>query len=580
MKFIIGALVTLLLIVSCQPSKKDKDANNLYFHNLTEEISVIINKGDLIDQKAEFRVIYVREANKYKKTRDKKYLISSKYVQMYELYQEPVKQLPVLYDMLKLSNGEYDYITILCNLALALRFESNSPELSFRYLSEAIKVDEEGGHEYLLPHLYHARGRWYYQRKQYAEALRYFDKALKIYTKKDNRLYMASMHNNFGLTYNEMGKTNMAIKEAVVAIGILENKAHRNQEDNYYLNYFKARLGKYMEIVKDYKKAEELFLEEWEFCKNSPLHYFNAIEATQNLWEVYKKTGQIHKIQPQVSFLLQLEPKLKDTYQKIMIFNIAEKYYCSINDFKNLNDTSRTLLQLNEQHDKESERNMAIISDQLNNYTIKNINQKYDYQITSQKKKNLIVLILAAASIIILVIIMISLRNRRKKEKQLAEKERQLLENNRKILEQDLELHKNKINNLHLNLNLKVETEKAFLENLKKIKKSKNMDMEEVLKDLFFKINNLIEIDNGSNELIDESSKENKLFLDKLSTRFPFLTQQDKKFCVYFKLNLSSKEVSLLENIKDASARVYKTRIKTKMGLDRDTDLYTFLNSF
>ena len=135
-----------------------------------------------------------------------------------------------------------------------------------------------------------------------------------------------------------------------------------------------------------------------------------------------------------------------------------------------------------------------------------------------------------------------------------------LLESNREILEKDILLQRGKIKNLHMNLNLKIETEKAFLENLKKIKKSKNIDAEETVKDLFFKINNLLQIDEKNT--VNESSAENKEFMEKLSAIFPFLSEQDLKLCAYFRLNLSSKEISLLENITPGSVRVYKTKIK------------------
>ncbi|KXH85890.1 helix-turn-helix transcriptional regulator [Chryseobacterium kwangjuense] len=62
-----------------------------------------------------------------------------------------------------------------------------------------------------------------------------------------------------------------------------------------------------------------------------------------------------------------------------------------------------------------------------------------------------------------------------------------------------------------------------------------------------------------------------------MPAKFPFLTTQEKKFCVYYKLNLSSKEISLLEGVTEGTVRVYKTRIKNKMGIDND--LFTFLNS-
>ena len=149
----------------------------------------------------------------------------------------------------------------------------------------------------------------------------------------------------------------------------------------------------------------------------------------------------------------------------------------------------------------------------------------------------------------------------------------------KEILEKDLQLQKEKVKNLHLNLNLRTETQKAFLENLKKIKKTKNIEPEEILRDLQFKINNLIQLDNKDNELINESSLENKLFMDKLSENFPILSHQELKLCVYFKLNLSGKEIAILEKFTVGSIRVYKAKIKSKMGLSKEENLNDFLNT-
>lgn len=66
--------------------------------------------------------------------------------------------------------------------------------------------------------------------------------------------------------------------------------------------------------------------------------------------------------------------------------------------------------------------------------------------------------------------------------------------------------------------------------------------------------------------------------MEKLSQQFPSLTEQELKLCAYFKLNLSSKEVSLLEGITSGSVRVYKTKIKSKMGLGKEQKLDDFLN--
>lgn len=45
-----------------------------------------------------------------------------------------------------------------------------------------------------------------------------------------------------------------------------------------------------------------------------------------------------------------------------------------------------------------------------------------------------------------------------------------------------------------------------------------------------------------------ESSGGNDQFIQKLSTQFPFLTKKELKRGIYFRMNLSSKEISALSN--------------------------------
>ena len=144
---------------------------------------------------------------------------------------------------------------------------------------------------------------------------------------------------------------------------------------------------------------------------------------------------------------------------------------------------------------QESVRDLDNVSDILNGYIIKNINQEYDYKIANQKKKNILLIILVLVMLVIFVRAILNIRKKNKLERELLESQNNILENNKEDLEKDIQLHKGKIKNLHLNLNLKIETEKAFLENLKKMKRSKNIDAEGAVKDLFLRTSNLLQID-------------------------------------------------------------------------------------
>ncbi|MDH6252961.1 DNA-binding CsgD family transcriptional regulator [Chryseobacterium sp. H1D6B] len=574
MKNVMYSLLMFLSAASCHSSK---EAENKYLYDINGEVSTVIYKPTKI------KALHDREAEKYKKTGDKKYLISSRYIDLFYYYnstdnKDGLKQLPLVYELLKLNNNEYDYISIACNFNLAFQFENNSPKLAFHFLDEAIVQDEKSGKKYFLPHLYHLKGRLFYNQKDYNRALFYFNKSLQNLDKKDI-LHIASMYNNFGSCYEKMGKMDPAIRETDKGIKILEKKTQLNNDETAFLNSMRGNLGFYYFKIKDYPAAETLLLQEFNFYRDKKQYYEESIASSQRLFDLYNTTGQAAEARELINFLTALEPKLENLTDRIPLNEMLQTYYSNINDIQNLKIISKKLVLLHKECDEFSNHNLAKVSDIVNNYVIKSINHKYDYKIISQKRNNLILSALIFLSIIIFSLIIINTRNKRKKEKELLVKEKLIFENNKKILEQFIQRQKDKIENLHLNLNLKIQTEKAFLEYLKKIKRSKNIDIEEILKDLFFKINNLIQIDKKNYDLINESSSENKLFVEKLSSKFPVLTNQELKLCVYFKLNLSSKEISLLEGITEGSARVYKTKVKAKMNLDKETDLNLFLKN-
>ncbi|KFF16165.1 hypothetical protein [Chryseobacterium sp. JM1] len=577
---ILTVLLFFVFVISCHSSKKE-EANN-YFNRINEDVSKIVHQPQKIKE------LKAREQTKYVRTHDRKYQISSKYIELFYDFDDSedrndeygLSQIPIVYELLILNNNEYDYITIACNFNLAHQFEHKSPKLSMQFLNDAIKLDEKSGNKFYLPHLYHLKGRLFFNEKKYSQALIYFKKALQNLDKKRNNLiYISSMHNNFALSYEKMGRTDLAIKETREAIEVLEREKRMNLNEISFLEKMKGSMGFYYYKTKNYAEAERLLLEEFNFYKKGGNFHGESVNNLKKLFKLYNDTGQNDKMKKIVEYGRSIKSKIQAIPDKIIIDEMAQSYSLKMNDPQSVKSLCHELISLHDKNDENSTQKLTYISDMLNSFIIRIIDQKHQYRINDQKVKNRIMLITVCIVIVIFGITIYTIRNTNKKEKELAEKEKIILMKNKKILEQDLKRQEEKITNLHLNLNLKIETEKTFLENIRKIKKSKNIDAEQTITDLFLKINNLIQIDKKNYDLINESSRENKQFIQKLSERFPSLTNNELKFCVYYKLDFSSKEISLLENITDGSARVYKTKIKNKMNIGKESALNTFLKS-
>ncbi|HXO75338.1 MAG TPA: LuxR C-terminal-related transcriptional regulator, partial [Puia sp.] len=66
-------------------------------------------------------------------------------------------------------------------------------------------------------------------------------------------------------------------------------------------------------------------------------------------------------------------------------------------------------------------------------------------------------------------------------------------------------------------------------------------------------------------------------FLATLKTRFPQLSPTDLKLCAYLRLNLTSKEIAQILNISLKGVEVSRYRLRKKLNLPTELNLYDFL---
>ena len=67
-------------------------------------------------------------------------------------------------------------------------------------------------------------------------------------------------------------------------------------------------------------------------------------------------------------------------------------------------------------------------------------------------------------------------------------------------------------------------------------------------------------------------------FYKKLKKRFPDLSSNDLRLCAYLKIGLSSKEISDILHIQPSSIFISRSRLRKKLELEIEDDLYDFLN--
>ncbi len=72
----------------------------------------------------------------------------------------------------------------------------------------------------------------------------------------------------------------------------------------------------------------------------------------------------------------------------------------------------------------------------------------------------------------------------------------------------------------------------------------------------------------------------NKEFCNLLSAKHPKLTNNNLKLCVYLRMNLSTKEISSLIYSTPDAVKVARSRLRKKLGLQKNQSLTQYLNSF
>jgi len=130
-------------------------------------------------------------------------------------------------------------------------------------------------------------------------------------------------------------------------------------------------------------------------------------------------------------------------------------------------------------------------------------------------------------------------------------------------------------------LKIKLEIKKSFEEELIKmiteVENNNLYDSKKFVDELKLKLINLNSIDKKKfakeSTIIDDKT----VFLKELERLHIELSYQDRLLCTYFRMHLSSKEISVIEGITPGTVRVYKNKIKHKMGLRQEESLNQYL---
>lgn len=569
------SLLLIVFIVFLHSCKKPNDEK--YFYRLTKEIEKVSRNKDSIKK------IIVRESKKYVESNDMKFDLAKQYTQLFlfsDKYQEQqtfennIQQIPLVLKIKNINRDRYQFLSMACHLNLALKFEDASPVMAMKYVDSAIASCKKMPEPYFIGHLYHAKGRFYFKQNDLQNANKFFLCAYENYDEND-LLYRASMYNNFALVQDKLRHVDRAIIHTENAIRLLKSKPVLTVDDVGFLHILERNLALYNYENGNKDRAESILGELFQIKKKTPPDD-EMLTIIESLRKNYRRTKST-KSEELFNYLKKYENSLINVKDQIKLYEILLEYYIEYNDFQNLRGVASKLIILNKRFDQENATLLVKLSDTLNISLVKSLENSNNQKQIAIRNKYIIAIVMFVVFSIILILLLWIRKEKLKKIKETAAKDFEIQNREREILNQSLNLEKIKIQNLHHNLSIKIETEKKFLENLKKIKKNNNISGDELLKDIIFQVSNLIKVDTSNLETYSDNDENQQAFSRKLLEICPELTSKELKLCLYFRLNISTKEISILLNSTDGTIRVYKTKIKNKLKLSKDDDLTSFL---
>jgi hypothetical protein len=416
----------------------------------------------------------------------------------------------------------------------------------------------------------------YYQMSKLDSALIYWNRVIQ-YIKPTDFLQKSSILNNLACVYYDLKDIKNAKKYNILAVNELEKIKNRNDSENDFYYILIGNLGSIYRIDGDYVNARKYFKLNYDYYINSKEPNLSAIVAANelmlldNLFDT-KNDYNIQDIENQYS-------KIKNNNVKIEFLIFLITYYKKIMNYVKISSYQEKLFQLNNLETKKIINNLNLVNDQLTQEKINEVKAKNASLLEIQKSKAFInYLIICFVMVVSVLLIFFKIKNLSRETKIIMQaKDLELAK--KEALENELKYQKESNINLQLNLEIKKKSEVIFMDKLKEIRRKKNNDPEELIKELQLQIMNMLQIDNKNASKGKVKSKEESEFKTILKGLNKNLSEQEIRLCAYFKMNLSNKEISQLEqHLAVTSIRVLKNRIKKKLELGADVKLNDYLN--
>ncbi len=469
--------------------------------------------------------------------------------------------------------GKQQQVAKICLLLGNIFYmQDNIPEAMNNYL-EGIRMGEELILKRLLGHLYNNMGIIYQASDDKETCLNYLLKSQKNFSEVGDSVEIGNPILNIGIAYYDLGNYEMAIDYTQRAVNIFHkaDERLREAEAREWLGIIESKQGHHKEALSNLNESLVMMLQtdkKFQGPKNYSLAdlyvrmgvVFVDVANYQKAEFYLRKGYDLAKYQNQPKVMLMASENLSRVYENIKKFDSALFYYKIFHEktdslSKAISITTFKLAEIRQGFEKKEKE------DQLNLNFEK-----------SKRKTILIIYIISGVILIALILILFLLLKLEKQKKKQSELEKA-------NLDEKLDFQNKEMTTNVMYLNKMNEQVVQIAEKLRNLQIEEGTHNAKIIRSII----NELQQGTGSDSMKEfeiRFQKVHKDFYKNLLEKCPDLTPNDLKLCAFLRLNMSTKDISSLTYQSENSLMVARTRLRQKLGIQRQENLITFLAQF
>lgn len=488
-----------------------------------------------------------------------------------------LKALDCFYEAKKLNLDSTQYITDpylartfreLGALSIAIDIYKNEPKKTYNYGTI---------------------GALYVELNTFDSALVYFEKQLFIARAESNYIYISSAINNIGITFMRKKEYETAVLFFQNALEIIQSYNKRNKNDSSNIGYLFTKnilsnLGESYYQLNNYQDA--LYYFKSALTGRNSLN--DKIKVYEMMFKSYLYTNQLNN-----ALLLKKEVERQIDTSNINELIVLMRMDLDIAIYNKDIHIIKTLIQEIDDMQKLILLNSKIETDKTSNIVSQFLYTKLNQQIAIERKeksnlqkevllnkreRSLIYsfVIFLLFSIIILGIILYLLNKNKVKKNKL---ENEILKFEEEKLKHQISVQQNYLVDFAVQKRIHQNHSTDILHKLKHLKSYDKDEIYSKIDSLIYEIRNKESINHDFNELNKHSEDILIKYRIELTKLHPNLNESDINLCILVKLNYSNKQIAEHRKVSDGSVKIFKNRVKKKIGLSPKESLREYLNN-